>query len=46
LNAFQSWKEASAYLTRVYEVNRLDPFAEDVIEFTDLIQSRYSGTSS
>jgi len=46
LNALQSWKEASAYLTRVYEVNRLDPFAEDVIEFTDLIQSRYSGTPS
>ena len=46
LNALQSWKEASAYLTRVYEVNRLDPFAEDVIEFTDLIQSRYSGTAS
>ena len=46
LNAIESWKDASAYLTRVYEVNRLDPFAEEVVEFTDLIQSRYSGTSS
>jgi hypothetical protein len=44
LNALQTWKDASAYLTRVYEVNRLDPFAEEVIEFTDLVQSRYPGT--
>jgi len=46
LNALQSWKDASAYLTRVYEINRLDPFSEEVIEFTDLIQSRYSDTPS
>jgi len=44
LNALQSWKETSSYLTRVYEINRLDPFSEEVIAFTDLIQSRFSDT--
>jgi len=42
LNRTPSWREASQYLTRVYEVNNLDPFAEDVIQFTDTIQSRFA----
>jgi hypothetical protein len=42
LNRTSTWREASQYLTRVYEVNNLDPFAEDVIQFTDTIQSRFA----
>lgn len=42
LNRTPTWREASQYLTRVYEVNNLDPFAEDVIQFTDTIQSRFA----
>ncbi|MCK5573600.1 MAG: hypothetical protein KAJ12_12605 [Bacteroidetes bacterium] len=46
LNRTPTWKEASQYLTRVYEVNNLDPFSEDVIRFTDIIQSRFANTET
>jgi hypothetical protein len=37
-----TWKEASAYLQQIYEINDLDPYAEDVVEFTDTIHQRYT----
>jgi hypothetical protein len=46
LNRTPTWKEASQYLTRVYEVNNLDPFSEDVIRFTDIVQSRFANTET
>ncbi len=42
LNALPTWKEASAYLQQIYEINDLDPYAEDVIEFTDTVHQRYA----
>jgi hypothetical protein len=42
LNTLRTWDEASAYLKKVYAINRLDPFSESVVEFTDLVQRRFS----
>jgi hypothetical protein len=41
LNRIDSWEEASTYLAELYRQNRLDPFADDVVTFTDLVQQRY-----
>ncbi len=43
LNTLHAWEEASAYLKQVYAINRLDPFSETVVEFTDVVQRRFSG---
>jgi hypothetical protein len=42
LNTLRTWEEAAAYLKQVYSINRLDPFSATVVEFTDLIQHRFS----
>ena len=42
LNSMDSWSEASSCLADMYRRNRLDPFADDVVEFTDLIEQRFS----
>jgi hypothetical protein len=42
LNTMRTWKEAASYLKQVYEINRLDPFAPDVVEFTDTVQKRFA----
>ncbi len=44
LNTLRTWDEAAAYLRQVYSINRLDPFSGIVVEFTDLVQQRFSGT--
>ena len=41
LNGMPSWKDASLYLQMFYQASGVDPYARDVIEFTDLIQQRY-----
>jgi hypothetical protein len=43
LNTLHTWDEAAAYLKQVYTINRLDPFSGVVVEFTDLVQQRFSG---
>lgn len=43
LNRLHTWDEAAAYLRQVYSINRLDPFSEIVVEFTDLVQQRFTG---
>ncbi len=43
LNSLHTWDEAAAYLKQVYSINRLDPFSESVVEFTDLVEQRFSG---
>jgi hypothetical protein len=43
LNTLQTWDEAADYLKQVYTINRLDPFSGVVVEFTDLVQQRFSG---
>jgi hypothetical protein len=45
LNAAATWQDASAYLRDFFALNKLDPFAEVVVEFTDFVHSRY-GTSA
>jgi hypothetical protein len=45
LNAAPTWQDASTYLRDFFALNKLDPFAEVVVEFTDLVHSRY-GTSA
>ena len=42
LNKTSTWKEASLYLNELYQTNGLDPFTDEVVEFTDIIHSRYS----
>jgi hypothetical protein len=43
LNTLHTWDDAATYLKKVYSINRLDPFSEIVVEFTDLVQQRFSG---
>jgi hypothetical protein len=42
LNEKLTWKEASVYLDEQYQISSLDPFDDDVIEFTDAIHRRYT----
>ncbi len=42
LNSMATWKDASSYLNDFFELNRLDPCTNEVIEFTDVIHQRYS----
>jgi len=41
LNSISTWHEASAYLQELFQMNGLDPYADEVIAFTDAIQQRY-----
>jgi len=41
LNSISTWHEASAYLQELFQMNGLDPYADGVIAFTDVIQKRY-----
>lgn len=42
LDHTHTWKEASLYLNTFYEDHGLDPFADEVVQFTDIIQQRYA----
>lgn len=41
LNGLSSWRAASARLTEFYTAGNLDPFSDVVVEFTDIVQSRF-----
>jgi hypothetical protein len=41
LQEMTGWEQASAYLQEFYRTNELDPFAGDVVEFTDVVQKRF-----
>jgi hypothetical protein len=43
LDSIGGWDEAADYLRRLYEAIGLDPFLEDVVRFTDVVHSRYTG---
>ncbi len=45
LNGLQTWKEASRYLSNFYDVNSLDPYEDEVIEFTDIVHQRFAAPS-
>jgi hypothetical protein len=38
LNKLTTWREAAGYLTDLLEINRLNPYATDVMQFTDHIR--------
>jgi hypothetical protein len=42
LNSMTTWQDASLYLQMFYQTSGLDPHLPDVVEFTDIIQLRYS----
>jgi len=33
-----NWREAATYLTDLLEINRLNPYAADVMQFTDTVR--------
>lgn len=38
LSRMDTWREAASYLTDLLELNRLNPYASDVMQFTDTIR--------
>lgn len=42
LNEAPTWKEASERIRELFTINELDPHMDEAIEFTDLVQQRYS----
>lgn len=45
LNGIPTWKDAALFLSQFYMSNGLDPFADEVVEFTDVVHHRYDFTS-
>jgi len=41
LDALSTWEETSVYLNDFFQTNELDPFSDDVVEFTDIVQRRF-----
>jgi hypothetical protein len=41
LNSMRTWHEASAYIRELFEINSIDPFKEEAITFTDIVQQRF-----
>jgi hypothetical protein len=42
LNKFTSWKESASFLADFFRTNKLDPYADDVVQFTDAVQARFT----
>lgn len=42
LNGTSTWKEAALFLSQFYMTNGLDPFADEVVDFTDIVHHRYN----
>lgn len=40
LDEIYSWPQASTYIRELFEINRIDPFNDTAIAFTDVIQKR------
>jgi hypothetical protein len=45
LNEIATWKEAALFLSKFYQANALDPFSDEVVEFTDIVHHRYDFVS-
>ena len=41
LNEMRSWQDAKGYVREVFEINAIDPFLDEAIEFTDIVQQRF-----
>jgi hypothetical protein len=46
LNKTDTWKSAAMFLADFYETNNLNPFAKEVVEFTDAVYRRYDQAGS
>ncbi len=42
LNQMGSWQEATGYVREIFEINAIDPFQDEAIAFTDIIQQRFA----
>jgi hypothetical protein len=42
LNQMDSWQDAKGYVRELFEINTIDPFQDEAIEFTDIIQQRFA----
>ena len=42
LNQMDSWQEATGYVREIFEINAIDPFQDEAIAFTDIIQQRFA----
>jgi hypothetical protein len=42
LNIMRTWNEASAYIRELFEINSVDPYRDEAITFTDIVQHRFS----
>ena len=45
LNGIATWKDAALFLSQFYMSNGLDPFADEVVGFTDVVHHRYDFAS-
>jgi hypothetical protein len=41
LNIMRTWSEAAAYIRELFEINSVDPFRDEAITFTDIVQQRF-----
>jgi hypothetical protein len=42
LNEMRGWHHAAGYVRELFEINSIDPFRDEAIEFTDIIQQRFA----
>ncbi len=42
LNQMGSWQAATGYVREIFEINAIDPFQDEAIAFTDIIQQRFA----
>ncbi len=45
LNIMRTWHEASAYIRELFEINGIEPFRDEAITFTDIVQQRFKTES-
>jgi len=41
LNIMRTWSEAAAYIRELFEINSVDPWRDEAITFTDIVQQRF-----
>jgi hypothetical protein len=42
LNEMHRWPDAAGYVRELFEINSIDPFRDEAIEFTDIVQQRFA----
>jgi hypothetical protein len=42
LNEMRGWHDAAGYVRELFEINSIDPFRDEAIEFTDIVQQRFA----